>query len=210
LLIKYHQQITREALEDKFSSDALETIINANLKQDGIRYQVAHSYFHFDNNAFYKSYAYIKKQRTLVFSNLEKSRPIDARENFGRLLHAVQDLYAHSNYVDLLLENFDPDGLPEPGSIEPCDQQILASPNLSSGRLYYPFEAISFIPKLRRLVLPFLPRDSHAWMNLDSPASGNRFPYAFSAAVKRTQLEFEEIHSELSTEKATLFLDSRL
>ncbi len=42
-----------------------------------------------------------------------------------------------------------------------------------------------------RIVIPLLPRDSHAWMNLDSPARGPGFAYAFAAAVKRTRYEYE-------------------
>jgi hypothetical protein len=37
-----------------------------------------------------------------------------------------------------------------------------------------------------------LPKDSHAWMNLDKPAAGALFPYALEAAVQRTVLEFEQ------------------
>jgi len=207
VLIEYHQHITRKALGECFSAPALETIIKANLRQDGLIFQVGHAHYHFDNNAFTESNAYIREQRGLVFLNLDHGQPYAARTNFGRLIHAVQDLYAHSNYVDLWLQAFNADHLPEPDSIEPCDQHILEDSRLRSGRLYYPLEALSFIPKLRRFVMPFLPRDSHAWMNLDGPASGNRFAFAFSAAVKRTRIEFENTISDLSIERIALFVD---
>jgi len=205
VLTEFHRQITRLALEDHFSTPALETIIKANLRQDGFIFQVGHAHFHFDNNAFSESNSYIKEQHSLVFSDLEKGLPINARKDFGRLSHAVQDLYAHSNYVELWLQKFDPKELPESDAIDPNDQHILENSQLRSGRLYYPLEALSFVPKLRRFVLPLLPLDSHAWMNLDGPASGNKFPFAFSAALKRTRIEFEEVISDMSKEMIYLF-----
>ena len=205
MLTEIHRQITRLALEQYFSVPALETIIRSNMRQDGLIFQVGHSHFHFDNNAFKESYAYIEEQRRLVITNLDIGRPDDARVYFGRLTHAVQDLYAHSNYVELWLQNFDPKAMLEPNSIDPCDKGVMASLQLRSGRLYYPLEALSFVPKLKRFVLPLLPRDSHAWMNLDGPASGNKFPFAFSAALKRTRIEFEEVISDMSKEMIYLF-----
>ena len=43
----------------------------------------------------------------------------------------------------------------------------------------------------RRFVRPLLPRDAHAWVNLDSPQTGPLFPYSLEAAVQRTAAEFE-------------------
>jgi hypothetical protein len=65
--------------------------------------------------------------------------------------------------------------------------------------LYYPLEALSFVPALRPLVTHRLPRDSHAWMNKDYPGRPN-FDFAFHAAVKRTVLEFERLCQGLSVD----------
>ena len=46
-------------------------IIQANVDQDRITGQFGHDEFHFDNNAFEKTYAYIEEQRALVVSSLK-------------------------------------------------------------------------------------------------------------------------------------------
>jgi len=53
---------------------------------------------------------------------------------------------------------------------------------------------------LRKLAMPFLPRDSHAWMNLDSPEHNPQFEYARVAAVKRTQHELDILEKLLPPE----------
>ena len=58
------------ALDDKFSSRALNKIIKANLNQDRLRGQIGHDEYHFDNNAFGKSYAYIEEQQARTVSSL--------------------------------------------------------------------------------------------------------------------------------------------
>ena len=67
---------------------------------------------------------------------------------------------------------------------------MIGSPDLRSGKLYYPLELLSFIKIFRPLVLPLLPRDSHAWMNIDSPEQGFKFDYVMQASIKRTVIEF--------------------
>jgi len=62
-----------------------------------------------------------------------------------------------------------------------------------------------FVPGMRKLALSILPLDSHAHMNLDSEASGPYFQFAFSAAVKRTQLEFNRLENSLSPDALALF-----
>jgi hypothetical protein len=84
---------------------------------------------------------------------------------------------------------------------------LVRSPDLHSGKLYYPWEVLAFIPGLKRLVVPLLPADSHAHMHLDSPARGQRFDYAFEAAVKRTRYEFDQTVAGLSSAREALFKD---
>ena len=45
-------------------------------------------------------------------------------------------------------------------------------------------------------------------MNLDSPAQGPLFDYAFQAAVERTRLEFEQVRALLSPGELALFIDT--
>ena len=206
MLIQYHEAITRKALTPYFSPGALETILAANIGQDNLRGQIGHDEYHFDNNAFEKSYTYIAEQRTIIHAVLENDDSSSARAAFGRLTHTAQDFYAHSNYVDMWLDGFDSEP-PPPAEIDPSVESLLNSPNLHSGKLYYPFEALSFVSLLKRFVIPLLPEDSHAHMNLDSPEQGKLFAYAFEAAVKRTRVEFAIVKDGLSGEQLALFCD---
>ena len=124
---------------------------------------------------------------------------------FGRLIHTVQDFYAHSNYVDLWLARFDGQTSLPPAEIAPLMDELFNSPNLLSGKLYYPLGVLSFIPFVKRFVIPLLPPDSHAHMHLDSSERGVRFEYAFEVAVKRANLELEMTKVQLSSEQQTLF-----
>jgi hypothetical protein len=195
MIALYHRQITREALASVFSQDALAAVIAANLEQDHLAGQVGHPEFHFDDNAFTQGRSYMEEQRSLAVSTgLSSEGSRAALEAFGRLTHCAQDFYAHSNYVSLWV-NLHP-GL-TPDAIDPLDPEVLAHPGLRSGRIYYPWELLGYVPILGRLFRYLLPRDAHAWMNLDSPASGPLFDFAHQAAIKRTMVEFNLLASLL-------------
>jgi len=191
-----HSRTTTVALTGRVSALALQAVITANLGQDALRYQVGHDHFHYDNNTFAAGDAYIAAQRRAVLDALAHQESLPAWQALGRLTHTAQDFYAHSNYVDLWIE-LRPGTAPD--QIDPLAAELLMDSRLHSGRLYYPLEALSFVPALRPLVTPRLPRDSHAWMNKDYPGRPN-FDFAFHAAVKRTILEFERIRQGLSVD----------
>lgn len=201
MLIPIHSEITRKALENRVAPDVLEKIVQASRKQDAILGQFGHSEYHFDNNKIAESQAYIQEQREIVYQAIKQKEFASARQAFGRLIHTAQDLYAHSNYVSLWLDQFPEKNWPSPEEIDPQDEFVLENPGLRSGKLYYPLELLSFVPFLKKFVIPHLPQDSHAWMNLDSPESGIKFDYAFSASVKRTRAELEIIRNSLSPEE---------
>lgn len=189
-----HREITLQALGGYFSASALETVIAANLGQDALRYQVGHDHFHYDASAFARGDAYCEELRRGILGAVHESDSLRARTWFGRLTHTVQDLYAHSNYVALWCESH-PDA--PAGQIEPQSPAILGDPRLHSGKLYYPLEALSFIAALKPYVVPLLPSDSHAWMNIDE-ASRPGFEYAYAAASKRTVAEYVRLAKQLS------------
>ncbi len=207
MLPKIHAEITKEALSDQFSPAALEKIIRANLEQDCLPGQIGHDEFHFDNNAFEKSHAYVEEQRALVISSLQANDVLSAWSAFGRLTHTAQDFYAHSNYIDLWVA-IQPDGaVPTKSEVDPVDDDLIHSRALRSGKLYYPLEIFSFIKFLKPIVKPMLPHDSHTWMNLDSPEQGSNFIFAYHAAVKRTRIEFEKTTTLLSNDQLAAFVD---
>ena len=211
MLLQFHESITRKALTGLFSLHALDVIVAANLGQDNLLTgQLGHDEFHYDNNAFTKSDRYLEDQRRLTISALQNNDPGIAWTAFGRLTHTAQDFYAHSNYVDMWLARFThkevvASNFPMPAEIDALVKELLNSPDLHSGKLYYPLEALYFVPFLKHFILPLLPKDSHAHMNLDSPKQGKRFAFAFEAAVKRTILEFNNTVLNLPANQKMLF-----
>jgi hypothetical protein len=206
MLKPFHVEMTRLAVGENFSSNALEKIIEANLYQDRLLGQIGHDEYHFDGNAFEKSYAYVEEQRALTVSSLMTNDSLSAWSAFGRLTHAVQDFYSHSNYVDLWLSRHTDGSVPTPSEIAPLDPDLINAPALRSGKIYL-LEALNLIRPLKPLVKYLLPLDAHAWMNLDSPKQGPNFAYAFQAAVKRTKIEFEKTTKALPVNLYALFVD---
>jgi len=213
MLTQYHIELMISSLGNRFSPRALSAVINANIYQDRISAQFGHDEFHFDNNAFEKSYAYIEEQRALVLSSMQKKDVRFAWAAFGRMTHTLQDFYAHSNYITLWVDRFNPStssgqaALPPPNEVDPLDMSLINSPELRSGKTYYPLEFLYFVRGTRRFSLRILPRDSHAWMNLDTPEQGFKFDYAMQAAIKRTAIEYERTTMEFPEGMCRLFLD---
>jgi len=223
----YHRQVLQRALGERVSARALAVITRANLGQDGLSGLLNHPEYHFDDNLFAEGLKYIEDQRALAMS-AALQRPAEAWAAFGRLSHAAQDFYSHSNYVALWMEqrlpspvghpersreaakSKDPDGTlrgagdggwPPIVSIDGLDPDLLKHPRLRSGRVYWPVEALWILPPLRPLVRLLVPKDSHAWMNLDSPATGPLFPYSIEAAVQRTVAEFDRTLALMGEER---------
>jgi hypothetical protein len=201
----YHIDITSKALQTRVSAHALQVIISANLSQDNLDGQLRHPEFHFDNNGLAEGQAYLDGQRDLLVEAMKAGNNRPARQAFGHLTHTAQDFYAHSNYVALWLRRQPSEHAPQPEDIDPLNPAVLSDPELRSGRLYYPWEALSFIPLLAPLVRRLLPKDAHAWMNLDGPERGPQFAYARVAALRRTIYEFQLLPSLLSQEEMIQF-----
>ncbi len=194
----YHLDILQKSIGKRVSQCALDAIGAANIGQDAISGQFGHDEYHCDNNAFDESYAYIEENRALIRPALQANDIESAWAAFGRLSHTAQDFYAHSNYLRLWMAQFDEGNAPPVPEVAHADPIFIQHPDLRSGKLYYPLELFSYIPALKKYILPLLPRDSHAWMNLDTPAQGPLFDYAIAAAVKRTNDEWEKSIAGLS------------
>ncbi len=207
MLTSAHVKVMQRAVGDKFSPRALAAVIRANVWVDSPLNLIGHDELHYDNNAFERARAVLEEQRSRIRPALERGEAKPAWEAFGRLTHTAQDFYAHSNYVDLWLA-CQPNGMvPGPGEIDPLDDALVENPSLRSGKLYFPWGFLSFVPGIGKLIKPLMPRDSHAWMHLDSEASGPMFEYAFLAAVKRTRFEFDAVMKSLTREQKQLFTD---
>jgi hypothetical protein len=117
----------------------------------------------------------------------------------------VQDLYAHSNYVDIwLTRNAGPN--PDPEQIDPLENEILSSPELHSGKPILFLDALQFFNLLTPRMQKLAPENSHTRMNIDGPDRVN-FPYAYAAAVKRTQIEFSRVVDSLPNDLGNMFID---
>ena len=196
-----HIDITKSALSGTFSVLAIEQICLANVGQDALIYQFGHDHFHVDSNSFKAAENYRIAQQAKVVAMVQAGDLNHAWIHFGKLTHTVQDLYSHSNYVELYLEKH-PGCLPE--EINPLDEDIFNSTKLISGRLYYPFEVITFFRNVPNWIVEMFPADSHAKMNKDYP--GRRgFEHARQAAIFRTWHEFIEISKILSENETALF-----
>ena len=207
MLKPVHEKMLRSAVGDKFSPRAFAIVADANFGVDSLFNLIGHDEYHFDNNAFDRSRAFIDSQRALIRPALERRDARAAWQAFGRLTHTAQDFYSHSNYVDLWLA-IQPNGLvPGAREIDPLDDALIENPSLRSGKMYFPLGFLSFVPGIKKLVIPHMPRDSHAWMHLDSADRGPMFEYAFHAAVKRTKFEFETVMKGLSRDLQRVFTD---
>jgi len=216
MLKTYHTEICQRALGAIFSPKALTEIITSNLAQDGLLGQIGHPEFHFDDNAFHASYAYMDRQYQIVLDTIKSGKgslstisKIDmtpAWKAFGRLTHAGQDFYAHSNYISLWVDSHNPTELPPPGDVEAFQSEILNHPDLCSGNVYF-WDWLAFIPGLHGLAYHILPPDSHTHMNLDSPKQGPLFSYAIEAAIRHTSIAFEQISEEIDATELAHFTD---
>jgi len=203
MLISVHEEMTRAALAPHVSPRALEVILAANKSQDKLSNQFGHDEIHFDNNAIEAGNRYIKEQRGYVLAGLLTPGVLSAWVAFGRLTHTAQDFYSHTNYVSLWMEK-NPRCAPE--AIDSLDPDLIASPKLFSATLYL-LDWLYFLPPLKKFALSLLPPNSHGKMNLDSPAQGEKFPYARAAAIQRTQREFELLKKLLTPEMIAKFCD---
>ncbi len=200
----YHRKILKKAVGMRFAPRALDIVTEANLGQDSLSGLVGHPEYHFDDSAFEAGYAYMQAQREQIWRILRTGGPVEAAwRAFGRLTHAAQDFYAHSNYVALWTARLTPDAPPD---IDPLDEAVLASEALCSGKIYW-LEVISLLPALRPLAKRLLPADSHAAMNMDNPAAHPLFFTAMSAARKRTIHELDLILAQCTPEEQARFLD---
>lgn len=191
---QYHLSITRQALGPLVSPAALRLILKGNIQQDNLRGQMGHPEYHFDDNAFEQGYRYLADLQAEIIHELRVHKNLEkAWMSFGKLTHASQDFYAHSNYIDLWVENGGNSGEKSFSEKDILLPEILNDPKLISGRSYNPWGLITILPWIGPIFAPLLPADSHARLNKDSPSRNVHFPLAYQAAVYRTIYEYNEL-----------------
>lgn len=205
MLLPVHEEMTKEAIGEHFSERAKDIILAANFKQDSLRNLIGHDELHYDNDIS-KGDRYVTEQRGLILATMLTQGILGAWISFGRMLHTVQDFYSHTNYVTLWLDEHK-DPAPPPTEIDPVRKDLLQSPSLHSGKVFFPLDYLYFVPGMREFSLRRLPPNSHGRMNLDSPAQGHKFEYARAAAIKRSVHEFELLKKLLTPEMFARFVD---
>ena len=189
----YHRQITQEALSARINSRALNKLIHANLAQDLPSGQMGHPEYHFDDSQIELSNRYLTSLREETILQLcQNDDLLAAWKSFGKLTHLVQDFYAHTTYIRIWMERFDDPNL-MPTEQDILLPELLSDPGLISGRFYAPWEWVSFLPILGPKLGKLFPKDSHAYLNNDSPANSPVFPQVYQAAVFRTIYEYNEL-----------------
>ena len=189
---KYHIALTRMALQGEFDAAALTEVVKANLGQDALRYQLGNKpHFHCDNNKIAESWAYVDTQHEMILvAAATRDDASRMRAALGRLFHTVQDFYAHANYVDLWLASRR-GPRPPAEAINGLDPALLRHPELRTGETILLRDFIYYLPVLGPIAHRiYVPPGSHQEMNLDSPARGWKFRYAFVAAYQRTCAEY--------------------
>ena len=193
---QYHVAMTKAALGDYFNYDALEQVVSANVSQDSLASIFGgEPYRHFCDRMLENSFRYIEREFQTIASLARKTgEPNEQRAAFGRLLHTVQDFYAHSNYIDLWLSHYQQPPRPGTPQIEALDHAILHHPDLRIGEWVPWRDLIYYIPVLGDLTRAvWVPVGSHEAMHLDSPDRGPRFTYAIETARRRTLLEYRRV-----------------
>jgi len=194
MLGAYHISITRDALGKSLHPEDLARVIRANLGQDRGPGLLFHPEYHFDNADFQAGERYVAEQRQLAVAAVVQERDREAAwAAFGRLLHARQDFYAHTNWIPLWAVHA--------GGVENCRHEQVelclnptGVPQLHSGRASPWTWILYHLPVLgrwleRRGAFP----DSHEARHLDHPGRGPLFPSVVTAATRHTALELAEL-----------------
>lgn len=191
---RYHVQITRAAVGERFTETDFRRIVRANLGQDRLANLVFHPELHFDGGALREAQAYISQQRRLAARSLLTNHDrAGALAAFGRLTHTRQDFYAHSNWTALWVAQHGGLDRVIPEQIEVCPDP-LAVPGLISGNASVFHFLACRIPLYGRWHMRHLtPPDDHEAMNLDYPGRGPLFAFAVAAATKHTAVELESL-----------------
>jgi hypothetical protein len=96
---KYHEQITRQALKGLLRPSEIKTVVAADLDVDEQEtWGVPEA--HFDSESFSKGSARLRRKRQAALEMLAAGDRRGALLLLGQALHAIQDFFSHSNFVE--------------------------------------------------------------------------------------------------------------
>ena len=201
---QYHISVLTETIGSQISARALQEIIAGNLGQD-MGWDQFKPHVHFDNSLFSDGLAFMEEQHAIITQSDSANKMWSA---FGKLTHAAQDFYSHSNYVDLWLKANGGFEKTKPEDINGLDEKLLNDSRLVSGNFFLWRDIIYYIPLIKNFAKKHLLfPDSHEAMNLDVPECGAQFPYSIVAAKQRTRAEYDRVMKTLSPQRAAMFRD---
>lgn len=198
---RYHIQATRAAVDAYFAPAALRQVLRANVMQDSLAGLFgADAHRHFCDLRVARGWAYVEEEHARIASLAARPGTEQAmRQAFGRLLHTVQDFYAHSNYVELWLRKHGGMLANDSAHVDDADDVLMHHPQLRTGDWVFWRDIDFYVPGLGQVIRRFwVPANSHEAINLDSPARGPSFRFALAMARQRTRREYrrtiEKIH----------------
>jgi RHS repeat-associated protein len=201
---KYHKSITENALKDSvLAKKCIDTIVKADVGQDDGALTDSGPFSnplnHGDNNQIKPTIDLIKQRLdAMMAKQCVNCKDVDeVLKLFGMVAHALQDLYAHSTYV----ENFGKDAK------KPSDVPIWQFWN-PDGSVNVPTGVITGTYKWPRDNAPY---PSHALLNKDDPdtSEGKKknnngltwFSLAEDTATRHTTAAWSDITSKLTAEQ---------
>ena len=129
---QYHISVLTETIGSQISARALQEIIAGNLGQD-MGWDQFKPHVHFDNSLFSDGLAFMEEQHAIITQSDSANKMWSA---FGKLTHAAQDFYSHSNYVDLWLKANGGFEKTKPEDINGLDEKLLNDSRLVSGNFF--------------------------------------------------------------------------
>lgn len=193
MLGRYHIEITKRSLGDFFPSASLREIARANVGQDSLPSLFgAQAHRHVCDCSVEDSLAYIEEEHThLAALTLTTGGEAKQRAALGRLLHTVQDFYAHTNYVALWLAARGGIDQRDDAKLDGLDPLILAHPGLQTAQWLTWRDPFYYVPVMGKALRRFyLPPTSHEAIHLDSPSRGDAFYLAMAIARQRSRHEY--------------------
>jgi hypothetical protein len=193
MLGRYHEEITRRSIGSFFTSVTLAEIVGANVGQDTFTSLLGvNAHRHVCDCTVAESLAYIDEEHAYIADIAQyPDSDREQRTALGRLLHTVQDFYAHTNYVVLWLAQNAGIEPPDVAQINEFDPRIVTHPALRIAQWVTWRDPLYYVPLLGSVLRRFwLPEGSHEALHLDSPDRGLHFHFAMSIARQRTRTEY--------------------
>jgi hypothetical protein len=216
-----HEKVTNDGLKTSgLSPDCIKRVRDANTAQDGGTATGTgpggKSVNHYDNNQIKKA----NEERAKRFKEMSSKRCAkcddiyDVLDTFGTILHADQDFYSHTNYVELnggsgWVSNPADGGTQVnvgPGSAEPGDIGLYGHEEIQPGLISGEFYGMPFwLPWWGGS--PFSSRTGHGGLNKDTPNSSegqktnlvgvSNFDLAVDLATRQTNTDFVQMYNSL-------------